>query len=281
MAGRKNHVSPTTLFFLLLIAAFTLLLLPQSWTDNLNMLYLSAFNPLLQIGRQTEHLRQSDGQYVARPEYDKLWKAYENLHTQLMKLHADYETLARVRQGLPMPGTGYLLGRVTNVNPGIRHEMVLDRGAASGVAVGQYVLSETGKGDLRSFSVLGTVSETAEQVCRIRLLTDPAQKLEVQIRRPGTDQMIAALMEGDGKTGGRICNLAWDYDVRQKDVVYAAPKPGLLEIPVVIGEISHVKRDDKSPVLWDIAVELVDNPLLQNQAVVLVPPKLESPERPL
>lgn len=269
MAGRKTHVSPTNLFFSLLIAAFALLLLPHSLTGKLNLLFLTVFNPILQVGPQpSEHLRQSDGQVVARAEYDKLWKAYENLHAQLKELHEKYETIAQVRQSLPLPGTGILPAQVTSVNRGIRHEMILNRGSESGVAVGQYVLSENRD------SVLGTVIEAAEQLCRVRLLTDPAQNLEVQIRRPGTDQMIPARLIGDGRGGCKVPLMARDYDIRRKDVVYAAARPGLLEIPVVIGEVTNVEGNDQSPLLWDITVELIDNPFGQSRVILLVPPKL-------
>jgi len=272
MAGRKNHVSSTRLFFSLLIAAFLLLCLPQSLTGKLNLLFHSAFNPILRIGRPVEHLRQSGGDVVSRQEYDRLWKAYTNLHARIKRLHSDYEALSRVRQALPVPGTGMLLAEVTSANRGIRHELVLNRGEESGVAVGQYVLSADRD------SVLGTVIQTSDKLCRVRLLTDPAQNLEVLIRRPDTDQMIVARLVGDGKDGAAIPLMARDNDIRRKDVVYAAPRPGLLEIPVVIGEIREVKGNDQSPLLWDISVELVDNPFRQSRAVILVPLQLSSEE---
>ena len=268
MAGRKIHVSSTNLFFGLLIAAFLLLWLPHTLTSRLNLLFASVFNPVLQIGRSGEQLRQSGTDSVSRGEYDKLWKAYENLHAQLKKLHEEYETVSLLRQRLPLPGTGFLLCEVTSINRGVRHEMILNRGAEHGVRVNQLVLSENRD------SVLGTVIETADQVCRVRLLTDPAQNLEILIRRPGTDQMIPGRLVGDGRAGCKIPLLPRDYDIRTKDVVYAAAKPGRLEVPVVVGEISQVKRDDQSPLLWDISVELIDNPFEQHRAVVLIPPEL-------
>lgn len=272
MAGRKTHVSPTRLFFSLLSAAVILLCLPQSLTGKLNLLFQSTFNPLLRIGRTSEHLRRSGGDVVSRQEYDKLWKAYENLHVQMKRLHSDYETLSRVRRALPVPGAGMLLAEVTSVSRGIRHELVLNRGAESGAAVGQYVLSADRD------SVLGTVIQTTDKLCRVRLLTDPAQNLEVLIRRPDTGQTIKARLVGDGKDGASIPLMARDLDIRRKDVVYAAAKTGLLEIPVVIGEISEVKGSEQSPLLWEISVELVDNPFLQSRAVILVPPQLPSRE---
>jgi cell shape-determining protein MreC len=269
MAVRKIHVSPGTLFITLLIAGFILLWLPQSLTFHLNFLFLRVFDPLLRLGRQVEmeenRTRPAPLETVDQAEYNNLKKAYLNLLEQYRTLHKEFETLSRIRKEVPLPWSGLVLAQITSSTRGLRHELILNKGTDHGLAAGQMVLAES------SDSVIGIVQEANARMARVRLLTDPAQNLEVRIRRTGADREYAGRLIGDGKNACRIPLLSRDYDIRQGDVVYAAPRPGILEAPLVIGECSQVRPDDEHPLLWEITVKPYDDAFAQTVAAVIVP----------
>lgn len=277
MAARKIHVSSGTLFITLLIAGFILLWLPQSLTCHLNFLFVRVFDPLLRLGRQVERegirTRPAPEESIDQAEYNKLKKAYLNLHEQYRTLHQDYETLARFRKDLPLPWSGLVLAQITSTTRGIRHELILNKGTDHGLAAGQMVLAES------SDSIIGIVQEASARMARVRLLTDPAQNLEIRIRRSGTDKEYAGWLTGDGKTACRISLLSRDYDIREGDVVYAAPRPGILEAPLVIGECTRVRPDDEHPLLWDISVRPFDDAFAQTVVAVIIPAAVESEKK--
>lgn len=269
MAVRKINVSSGSLFITLLIAGFILLWLPQSFTCHLNFLFVRVFDPLLRLGRHVEieaaQSRPAAQDTIRQAEYNKLWKAYENLHAQYRALHQEYETLAMFRKDLPRPWPGLVLTQITSTTRGIRHELILNKGSDHGIRPGQVVITEAHD------SIIGVVQEVSAQLSRVRLLTDPSQDLKVLIRRHGRDTEYVGRLVGDGKNACHIPLLSRDYDIREGDVVYAAPKPGILEIPLVIGEVTQVRPDDQHPLLWDIIVKPIDDPYSQTVVAVIVP----------
>lgn len=274
MAIRKIHVSSGSLFITLLIAGFILLWLPQSFTCHLNFLFVRVFDPLLRLGRHMEieavQNRPAQQETIHQVEYNKLWKAYQNLHAQYRTLHQEYETLARFRKDLPRPWPGLVLAQITSTTRGIRHELILNKGSDHGIRPGQMVITEAND------SIIGVVQEVSAQLCRVRLLTDPSQNLEVRIRRSGRDTEYPGRLVGDGKNACRIPLLSRDYDIREGDVVYASPRPGILEIPLVIGEVTQVRPDDEHPLLWDIIVKPIDDAYSQTVVAVIVPADFKS-----
>ena len=274
MAVRKIHVSSGSLFITLLIAGFVLLWFPQTLTCHLNFLFVRIFDPLLRLGRHVEmeavRNRPAQQETIQQAEYNKLWKDYENLYAQYRALHQEYETLARFRKNLPLPWPGLVLAQITSTTRGIRQELILNKGSDHGIRSGQMVITEAND------SIIGVVQEVSDQLSRVRLLTDSSQNLEVRIRRPGRDTDYAGRLVGDGKNACRIPLLSRDYDIREGDVVYAAPRPGILEIPLVIGEVTQVRPDDEHPLLWDILVKPIDDAYTQTVVAVIVPAVFES-----
>ncbi len=265
------------MFITLLIAGFLLLWLPQSFTCHLNFLFVRIFDPLLRLGRQVEmetvRSRPARQDSIQQAEHNKLWKAYQNLHAQYRALHQEYESLARFRKELPRPWPGLVLARITSTTRGPRHELIINKGSDHGIQPGQMVITEAND------SIIGTVREVSSQLSRVRLLTDQSQNMEVRIRRPGRDTEYPGRLVGDGKSACRIPLLSRDYDLREGDVVYAAPRPGLLEIPLVVGEVTRVRHDDEHPLLWDITVKPIDDPYTQTVVAVIVPADFEAEKK--
>jgi len=272
MARKQINPSRGATFFVLLAFGLLLLLLPQSFTSGMNFLFARVFSPVLSAGRVSQKVYRpgsSTEDYIPRAEYEELWKAYENLHADLMTLHSDYEKLARFRKGLPKPGPGLVLARVINVSISpFEHKLFIDKGSSDGIQPGEYVTCEN-RG-----SVIGTVSELSDSTATVRLLTDPKHKMEVGIWREGKKAFIVkGQMEGNGKELARITLISRDHDIRVGDTVYASSVPPRLETPRVIGEIFQVRPDDNEPLVWDIAVKPInDLVVLTDVAVIIAAP---------
>ena len=267
MAGRHFQLSNGSLFLTWLIAAVVILLLPTSVTRKGPLFFQQTFQPLLAMGRQAQLAATATpaGDDIARTEYDKLWKDYQNLHARLMKLHADYETLSRLRSGLPQPFSELVLAEVTASSNSLSHEIVINRGTDAGVREGRYVLS-AGQN-----SVVGIVHQTRKQLAKAMLLTDPRQKIPVQIGPDdGDNDTIGGLMVGNGKNACRIANIKRERTVAVGDPVFARAYPGLLNVPVILGTVAEVRPDDKHPLLWEITVRPVEDLARLTEVAVIV-----------
>lgn len=268
MARKQTHIPRASLFSGLLAAALILQILPNSVTSHLNLLYRSIFSPVLNIGAGNNPSRPielgDDSDYVSRREYEKLWSELDNTRAQLMELNKRYDALGRIRQGLPEPGPVTLVAQVqTRVLQGGRREVVLNKGERDYVQRGYYVMGEN--------CVIGTVLETTQNSCRVRLVTDALSKLPVGLWREGMTRYIPGQLVG---TGGEVCKVplvSKEYDVRKGDAVYATTHTGFLETPIVIGHVTEVIADPENPLLWDITVRpLYSVDELEQVAVILL-----------
>jgi cell shape-determining protein MreC len=277
MIGKSFRLSKGMLFALLLGLGIALLLSPRSITQKMNFLFARAFGPLIGLGREFKIknavMPGQDAQVVPRDEHNRLWKNYKNLHAQLYKLQSDYEALARIRSGLPNFYSGLIIASVTRQTAGLSQELLINKGSADGVRRDSYVMGPDYN------SIIGVVRETSDQVARVLLLTDANQSIEVRIRCDGTRQDIGALMTGNGKRGGTISMIERDKGVKAGDAVYAAPRPGQLEVPMIIGQVSGVEPDENAPLLCRISVELADNAFDLNTVAVIIPDMFESEKR--
>ena len=78
-------------------------------------------------------------------------------------------------------------------------------------------------------------------------------------------------MKGDGQDGCKVGLVARkEYDVRGGDTVYASAQPGLLDTPIVIGEVDQVEADRNKPLLWDIRVRPIFEPARLTEPAVIV-----------
>ncbi len=273
MAGRNHHLSNGSLFFTWLIAGIILLILN---TSKVNYLFIKTFGPVLQIGRQVQlnafQMHPGDDTAVSRAEYNKLLKNYKNMHSQLLQLHDNYEKLAQIKTGLPQPFNKLILARTVNTTSSFSHEIIINQGSDSGIKQGQYVLS-AGQN-----SIVGVVHDTAESLAKVRLLTDSNQSMEIRIRREGADKDIAWVMHGDGKTGCRIPKIPKEKMIKVGDAVFAAARPGFLDVPVIIGEVVNIRPDEYQPLVRDITVQPVENLAQLDDVAVIVAEQFETKE---
>jgi rod shape-determining protein MreC len=269
MAKNNTHASKNSLFFMLLGLSLLIYIVPQKTTNSLNFLFNRLFSPFLQIGRQfaNEDVRMAgpSDQAVGKDEYDQLWKNYKNLRAQIAELEKQVQSLSRLRQEIGLSEEGFLPAKITTMQRGTHHELVINKGSVHGAAAGQFVLSP------EKNSAIGIILEASETMSRVRLLTDAACGIEVRIRRDDENLDIAAQMIGDGKSGCRIGFIPRDTDIRVGDTIYAAARTGKLSIPIVIGEVREVKPDEQNPLLWSILVEPIETIAKLSDVVVVVP----------
>ena len=244
------------------------MLLPPDLTSRITLGFYKTFESILQVGRdvQMDVVRLHPGQEetVSKAEYERLWKTYKNQRAQLVAQHKEFERLARIQSALPHSISGFVLARATGTSGNYSHEVIINRGANASIRPDQYVLSE------KQDCLIGVIVDTAETTARVRLLTDEMQTIEVRIRREGTDKDIPAMMLGSGKMACKIPNLDKQLDIREGDTVYAAPVPGLLDVPLVIGEVIKVQPYEMDPLLWDITVAIAEDLSRLDQVTVIV-----------
>jgi len=272
MAGRNSHLSNASIFFSLFIVSVAVFLWPKSDTAKISMFFQATFQRFLAIGRDAatppDRLRPDSKDTFSRSEYTQLWKDYKNVYAQLLAVHDENERLAKLRTGLPqLSAEGLVPAQITGNVGNYSHEVIINKGSIASVRPGQYVLSE------QPDSVVGVVSEVSEAAAKIRLLTDTRQTLEIHIRRDGTDKNIDAMMVGNGDGTCSIPLIEIHQNVLEGDTVYAATVPGILPVPLVVGEITSVRTDDKEPLLLKITVRLAEDMTRLDHVSVIVADK--------
>ena len=268
MAGRNFHLSSGSLFLTWLIAGVIILLLPQNITAKVWDAFRTTFNPFLKIGRNINSAPSSvsldPDEAVTLDKYQELWKDYHNLKETLDKFHEEYDQLAMVRSNLPRPYSGLVVAQVIGTLRNYRQEVIINKGSDDEIKTGQYVLS--GKKN----SIVGVVHQTWQHSAKVRLLTDSNQTMEILIRRNRNSQDILWIMSGDGKNNCKICNLEREKKVDVGDVIFAATRPGYLNVPIVIGEVITVEPDEDHPLLLDVTVQPVEDMARLSDVAVIV-----------
>ena len=241
------------------------MLIPTHYTSKISLGFYDTFESILQVGRDAQvRMHPGQGETVSKIEYERLWKTYKNQRAQLLAQHKDFERMARIQSALPHSHSGFVLARTTGTTGNYSHEVIINKGADARIRTGQFVLSE------KQDCLIGFITDTAETTARVRLLTDAKQTVEVHIRREGTDKDIDAMMLGSGKMACKIPNLDRQLDIKEGDTVYAASVPGLLDVPVVIGEVAKVEPYQMDPLLWDITVEVAEDLSRLDEVAVIV-----------
>ena len=275
MLHKQLNISRGMLFATLLIVAIAFQVIPRAHTERLNNLFSKVFRPILDVGpRDLDQLRPADDakDYVSTSKYNELWKVCENTKAELLDMQRKYRVLSGMHSELPKPAPPLVLAKVISSSiDGSGHTIRINAGTGSGIETGQYVL------DTSQTSVVGSISKVSEATATVRLVTDTRHIIMVGIRREGADDYIQRQM-GDGRDGCKIGQIPMkEYDVRVGDTVYASAKQGLLDTPIVIGEVSQVKADQNAPLLWDIRVRPIFEParLTELAVIVMDPPEKE------
>ncbi|MGA2916385.1 MAG: rod shape-determining protein MreC [Sedimentisphaerales bacterium] len=247
MARAKFRPSKLTLFTGLLLIGIILLLIPQNITSKLNFAFFDIFGFFLNIGSSAAYQQkiQTDlPDAVSRREYNKLEVAYENLQSQFQEQKKQIDLLSRIRMTEPDPATGLVLAKVVNRR---KNEFIINRGSADGLVKGQFVLGDN--------AVIGCIEDVSKDISSVKLISSSACKLHVKISAPDVNSYFNGTIQGDDKDAARILNVPKKYKLKEGYYIYAAPSPGILQSPRIIGRISKCTIDETNPVLWAIKVK--------------------------
>ena len=267
MARRRFRFPIGVLFVGLLLVGILFLLVPSRYTAGINYFFVKVTSPVLNLFPKKVRFREG---MVLQEEYDKLITAYANSHAELLKLKGDYTKLSGLRQKIgKIEGRIVIAGIVRTTANGMRSELVIDKGSADHLRVGQYVLSTD------ESTVIGTVYEVVERMARVRLVTDPKHYIPVNILCQSTQSYLPGQLRGKDSETAKIPLVRRNkHDVRVGDIVYASPKQGFLSIELIVGTISERKPDDGEPLLWDISVKPMQNfSQLTDVAIVVMDPE--------
>ncbi len=251
------------LFTWCMLTGFIFLFTPQSITNKFQFAFARIFRWPLSIGRNislSTRAQQPMTNVISRSEYNRLQNHLANITEQWQQERLKVEKLSGLRNRFPLEGVKLVLADVITASVSASHsELIINRGQDDGLAKGQFVLGDN--------SVIGVVDSVDSGTGRIRLITDSASKIEVQIA--GTNRIL----QGVGRNSARVEMLSTEYKVKVGDRLFARKKPGFLDVAMITGRVSRCKVDEQHPLLWDITVEpACELEALDNVAVIIMNP---------
>jgi rod shape-determining protein MreC len=258
MARKRIKVSRRMLFVWLMLVGFIFLFTPQNLTNKFQFAFARTFHWPLSISR-TISLSARSRQVFANSN-----REYENHIHNLEKMLADankkIECLSSLRQRDLWENAKFIIASVTRDGAsGASGGIVINRGSVDGLAKGQYVLGDN--------SIIGTINEVSPYAAQVRLITDIGSKMAVEI--PSCN--ITRMMQGRGNNTAKIPLLPKKYKVQKGDIVYAATNAGFLDTPIIVGSVSNCKKNDNTPLLWEITLKpACDLNNLSNVAVIVL-----------
>jgi rod shape-determining protein MreC len=113
------------------------------------------------------------------------------------------------------------------------HRVMIDKGSADGVEVGQAVIDSEG--------VMGQVEDVQLHMSRVRLISDPNHAIPVQVNRTG----LRAVAFGTGETGELVLeSIPLEADVREGDVLVTSGLGDRFPGGYPVATISSVIREE-------------------------------------
>jgi len=254
MARKQIRISRRVLFTCFMLAGFIFLFTPHNITNKFQFAFARLFCWPLSIGRSIS-LSVQMGQPFAdsstsgnyndlRRRYNQLQNHLANVVEQLNLEHKKAERLSGLRNRFPLEGAKFLPADVIRASiDGSQSWIIINRGQNDGLAKGVFVLGDN--------SIIGIVSDVASREARVRLFTDPTSRIEVKIAGLG----IERVMQGIGGNSAKIPMVSTKLKVKIGQKIFARRKPGLLDVPIIIGTVARCKEDDEKPLVWDITVK--------------------------
>lgn len=263
MTHKRTNISRRVLFLYCMLGSLIFLFLPPSLTGKVQLAYARVFRITLAGGRfvTLESLKPPPSKTFSLEERTRLLAIQQrqanhiaNLQAQLDEAHNQIEWLAKLRSVREWDRMSFLPASVISDPEQSQSNLLINRGRADGLAIGQFVL-----GDI---SVIGTVSDVSERTAKVKLITDPTSRIAVRIA-----ELAPGLMVG---CGPGVAAIRQKHEAKVGDQVYALKTPGFPGVPIVTAEVVESRRDPENPVLWEITVRPVcDIANLKNVAVAM------------
>jgi cell shape-determining protein MreC len=247
---RCGSLSRRMLFIWCMLAGSILYLAPQNLSNKFQLAFAHVFSFPLSMGSNislTARMQQRPNDTVPKKQYEELKNLYANLEQTLIQQRRELKRLSDLNDFVGQ-NMDYIIGYIIPAAADRLHsELTIDcsRGTL-GLEKGQFVLA-------RDNSIIGRITDIFPQLgkAKVRLITDPDSKIPVKI-----DELDQSLqMQGNGNDTARIGMVSREKDIKEGQRVFALRQPGFLDAPMITGTVSKCKRDDKSPLLWDITVK--------------------------
>jgi cell shape-determining protein MreC len=255
-------------FISFLLCACVLLLMPQRVTTKLQFIFSSLFRLPLGTGRVVLLAAQSPGPSsdMRGDDYEKLQRENlelqnhnDNLMALLDQMHNEKEKLSKVNLLHAWDPHGFVLAGVIQALAG-SDQIIINRGLRDKLAPGQYILANN--------AIVGSVFQLDKHVATATLITDESSYIPVFIKSVQADH--TGFLRGLGNGKAKAQGIAYQHKIAVGDRVHVQTKPGLLEVPAVVGTVLQCQRDEIEPLLWDITVEPASDLKRLSQVYVIV-----------
>jgi len=252
------------LFTWFMLAGLIFLFAPQNLTNKFQFAFARIFSWPLSIGRnislsaRMQSARGGFADVVSRSKYDRLRNHLANITEWLAQERQKVEKLSGLHDRAVWKGVNFVLADVITASGSSHNRLIINRGKSDGLAKGQFVLGD--------YSIIGTISDVDSRTAQVKLFTDPTSKIAVKIEGLNVNRV----MQGNGNNSAKVQYLAAKHKVKIGVVVYAAKKPGFLDVPMIIGTVAQCKRGDANPLLWDMTVEPACNIERLNSVNVII-----------
>jgi rod shape-determining protein MreC len=157
----------------------------------------------------------------------------EGRSQQMSALRAENVRLRSLLNSAALVQGDVLVAELIGVSPDpMSHQLVLNRGAADQVYIGQPLIDADG--------LLGQVVVVSEFSSRALLITDATHSIPVQINRNG----VRAIAEGSGNLGVlEIRHVAATTDIKEGDLLVTSGLGGRFPVGYPVAVVSKIERD--------------------------------------
>lgn len=162
---------------------------------------------------------------------------------QLAVIKAENSRLRELLNSSSKVTSSVSVAEVIGISPNRdRQELVINRGAKSGVVIGQVALDSHG--------IMGQVSWVSTMTSHVLLITDVGHAMSVRVNRNGLQGILA----GSGKGGFlRLLYVPMSSDVEVGDLLVSTGLEGRFPRGYPVAEVVQVERDSSSPFLIVLA----------------------------
>jgi len=261
-----DSLSRQMLFTWLMLAGFILILAPQQWTNKFQFAFLRIFRWPLKIGNDISLASSTQQQFTDSSNQTIIqYKNHiANLEQNLEQANQKINQLSGLRNRFPMlKGAKLIPADISTVTiGGTQAELIINRGTDEGLASNQFVIADN--------SIVGTIAEVSNRIARVKLFTDKSSNIAVQVGK----SEVKRVMQGLGNYSAKIIpDIPTTTPVKAGDQVFACKKPGLLDVPMIIGTVTQCKKNDRQPSVWDITVQpACDITKIENVTVIIMNP---------
>lgn len=268
------------MFTYMMFVSALCLLLPCRMTDKLDHAFSGLVGPLTKQSRDWTLKATQQVQEPLPPAISPLEYEVVNLQQRVRQLEEEKQRWANLPEEYDQAPMCFVLADVVGRDSAAwSQDVFLNRGSATGIRKGQFVLGYFDQGPSESrlnphrFCVVGRIKDIrgpAEST--LQLVTDAKFQWPVSIEPRWNRKecwQVKGILAGDGKSGMEVRRIRADFPVQIGDPVIAQSQPEYLPVRKVVGVVKRCERDHENAVFWHITVQpVVDLSSLKQLAVI-------------